>query len=243
MRNVAATPSSAFGPGEEMTYVVRYLGLEAGTAVVTTGAPVTMGERQAWPIVALAGTESVFKLYPVRDKFVTFWDPDTHQTLGSDFLADEGGHRRRMKVVLDHAVSKAHVHRWFEGAPPADEDFDIAPGSFDMAAVAYALREKTLSVGETIAFPVFTGKHSFELRAHVEAAESLTVPAGTFSTLRVGLQVNFLGKFKTSQEMVAWLTDDPHHVPVRIDGSFLLGTLSAELIRYHRGLNGASFPP
>jgi hypothetical protein len=239
---VAASPAIAnptFGPGEQTTYLVRYFGLEAGTVEVTTGSPTEVDGTSVWPIVLLARTESVFRLYPVRDKFVTFWMPEDHRTLGSDFFANEGGRKRRLKVELDHPHGQAQVSRWNEGGAPESETFDVRPGSFDMCAVAYAVREKPMKVGDTIVLPVFTGRHAFDLTLHVETAESITVPAGTFPTLRLGIETKFGGKFQTNQEMVAWITDDDRHVLVRVDGSFALGTLNAELVAFHRGMTTA----
>ena len=42
---------SAFGPGEQLTYRVQYLGMHAGTAQVTVGAETFQWGREVLPIV------------------------------------------------------------------------------------------------------------------------------------------------------------------------------------------------
>src|SRR6476660_5409292 len=81
---------SVFGPGEQSTFKVQYLGMTAGTTTVTVGSDTQQWGSSVWPIVALAKTESVFRIYPVRDKFITYWDPKAQRSLGSDLFADEG---------------------------------------------------------------------------------------------------------------------------------------------------------
>jgi hypothetical protein len=234
--SIGAPPldGDAFGPGEEMTFSVSYFSLEAGTVDVVTGAATEMEARQVWPVIVFAETESLFKLYRVQDRFVTFWDPIESRSIGNDFAADEGGHRRRVKV--EFAGAKAQVHRWAEDRPPAQREFDIDPAACDMAAAVFRVREMALRVGDVVHVPVFTGQHSFDLVARVIAQEKLPVPAGMFDTLRLDVGVIFQGKLKTTQDIVAWVSDDERHIPVRFDGSFLLGTVSAELTTYRHGL-------
>ncbi len=237
----AAAAAPVFGPGEQMTFAVTYFTIPAGTVQATVGAPTRVRGQTVWPVVIFARTESVFSIYPVKDKFVSYFEPKLGRSIGSDFFADEGGRRRRLTVELDHAAAKGRIVRWFEDAEGTDEVWDVASGSFDMAAAAFALRNFPLAVGDEVELPVFTGHHAFTLVANAEAEEKVTVPAGTFDCRRILLKVSFLRKLETTQPMVAWMTADERHVPVRIQGSFVLGTLTADLVVYHRGLNPASF--
>src|SRR5215211_3473066 len=113
--SAAAGSISAFGPGEQSTYRVRYLGLEAGTAQITVGAQTTQWGTQVLPIVTLARSSSALSFYPIRDRFVTYWDPVSDRSVGSDLHADENRSRRRQRIQLDHQAGKATVVKQKEG--------------------------------------------------------------------------------------------------------------------------------
>lgn len=235
--SVPGAAASPFGPGERMTFEVAWFGIHAGKVQVTVGAATPLRGDRVWPIVLFARTESLFAVYPVRDRFVTFWVPGARHTLGSDFWADEGGRRRRLKVDLDHVNARARIVRDFEDAPGSDEVWPVKPGSLDMCAMMYALREHPLAVGDEIEMPVFTGRVAFALRARVEAEEPVTVPAGTFTARRMSLITDFHGGFRATGDLRVWVTADERRVPLRVDAALALGTLRGQLVEYQRGLS------
>lgn len=242
MNAPAAEKASAFGPGEQSTYAVQYLGVTAGTAQITVGAETTQWGAKVWPIVTLANTDSLMVLYPVRDKFVTYWEHSKHRTVGTDLFADEGRKKRRERTKYDHAKKIAHVMKHKEGEDPTEKSVEITPGSADVAAAAFALRNQELAVGRTFELPVFTGKKSFTLKAHVEGTEKMKTPLGERDVFRIRVQTAFSGKFESKRDLYAYLTTDRTHVPVRIEAEFILGKIVAELTDYKPGRVVAARP-
>jgi hypothetical protein len=232
----AAEPYSAFGPGEESIYKVEYLGLSAGTARITVGAEVQRGGEPVLPIVTLARSSAMLAFYPVRDKFVTYWDLCHQRTLGSELYADEGNKRRMQKIHLDHAGAKATVTRQKDGEPqPHTAVHDIQPGTLDVASASFALRNLPLSLGAQFDLPIFTGQRSFVMRARVERKERIKTSLGMKDTFKVRVQTGFGGKFESKRDMYAWITDDAQRIPVRIEAEFVLGRLRADLAEYRSG--------
>src|SRR3954469_5483781 len=72
---------SAFGPGEQSTYVITYLGLPAGEFQVTVGMLMRRDDHDVWPVLSVAKSE--IPVYPMNDRYVTFWDPRERQNTGS----------------------------------------------------------------------------------------------------------------------------------------------------------------
>ena len=108
--SIAATAApSAFGPGEQTTYNIEYLGLRAGTAQITVGAEMQQWGQPVWPIVAIARTDSLFSIYPVKDKFISYWSSVAQRCVGSELVADENNTRRRQRVRFDHTSKVATV--------------------------------------------------------------------------------------------------------------------------------------
>jgi hypothetical protein len=232
---MAQEGNKAFGPGEQALYRVQYLGMTAGTAQITVGAPMKQWGQQVLPIVSLAKSDPVMGVWPIKDKFVTYWQAESQRSLGSDFFVDENNKRRRQRIKMEEDGSKAHVVRQHEGAAPTEATHELPPGSMDLAAATFALRNRGLAEGQEYTYPVFTGRKSFMLRAKVEGRQRLKTALGEREVFRVKLQTDFSEKLQTRRDIVAYFTTDSSHVPVRIEADFVLGSIVAELTEYKQG--------
>jgi len=240
--NSAGDPRMAFGPGEQSIYRIAYFGVSGGTAQVTVGADTQQWGKRVWPIVVIARSDPALSFYPIRDRFVSFWEFSAGRPIGSDLRADENHKKRYQRIKLDHEGKLASVLKQKEGEQPSEDSYPIEPGSLDMAAAAFALRTKPLQVGRSFDLPVFTGHKSFRLRAMVEGTERLKTPIGEREVYRVRVQTDFSGKFQSKRDMVGYFAIDESHVLVRVEADFLLGTLVAELTSYQPGRTTAPEP-
>jgi Protein of unknown function (DUF3108) len=231
---MAQEPGKAFGPGEQSLYRVQYLGVTAGTAQITVGAPMKQWGAQVWPIVSLAKSDPTFGVWPIKDKFVSYWHSEGQRSLGSDFFVDENNKRRRQRIQMkDHRT--AHVIRQKEGAQPVEATHELPEGSMDLAGATFALRNRGISDGQEYTYPVFTGSKTFMLRAKVEGRQQLKTVLGEREVFRVKLQTDFSEKLQTKRDIVAYFTTDSSHVPVRIEAEFVLGSIVADLAEYKQG--------
>ncbi|HYV46909.1 MAG TPA: DUF3108 domain-containing protein [Myxococcaceae bacterium] len=225
----------AFGPGEQATYRVEYLGMTAGTARVTVGTEITQWGKGVLPIVSVAQSDPKLVFFPIRDKFVTYWDPAAARSIGSDLFADENGKKRRQCIKLDHQAGSATVTKQKDGQEPQESTHEIQPGTADVAAATFLMRSQDLHDGAEFNVPIFTGAKTFVMRARVEGRMTLKTPVGDREVYKIRTQTDFSGKFQSKKDMFAYLTTDPSHVPVRIEAEFLLGNIIAELTEYHEG--------
>ncbi len=231
-----AQPSSvgdAFGPGEQSSYRISYLGVTAGSVQVTVGGPLSQWGQAVWPIVATARSNSPVDVYPIRDRFVTYWDDAKQRTVGSDMFIDENRRKRRQRIRLEGSV--ATVTRQAEGQGETEEQLDVPAATLDMAAATFALRNKPLAVGEEYRFPVFTGRRCFELAATVEGLATVATPLGDREVVRVKVTTQFSGKLTAKRDLVAYFTTDARHVPVRVEAELVLGSVLGELTVYEPG--------
>ncbi|MGQ0503759.1 MAG: DUF3108 domain-containing protein [Myxococcaceae bacterium] len=233
---MAAEPEKmAFGPGEQSTYRVSFLGIGAGSAQITVGAPTQQYGRSVWPIVSLAKSDALFSIYPIRDKYVSYWEPSSQKTLGSDLFAEENRKRRRQTVRIDHAERKAYVNKTADGAQPQELTVDIEANTSDMATATFMLRNYDLQVGKSYQTPVFTGARVFPLRGTVEGITRLNVNGTDREVFKVRVQTAFTGSLESKRDLVAYFTTDARRVPVRIEADFLIGKLAADLTDYKPG--------
>ncbi len=231
---LAQETDKAFGPGEQSLYRVQYLGMTAGTAQITIGAPMKQWGQDVLPIVSLAKSDPSLGIWPIKDKFVTYWHTPTQRTLGSDFFVDENNKRRRQRIKM-LGDTQAHVVRQREGAAPTEVTHELPAGTMDVAGATFALRNKGLVVGQEYSTPVFTGSKSFVMRAKVEGQQKLKTPLGEREVLKVKVQTDFSERLKTQRDITVYFTADSSHVPVRVEADFVLGTMVADLIEYKPG--------
>lgn len=236
----SAQPSRAFGPGEQTTYKVQYLGVTAGTATVTVGAPTTQWGKSVWPIVSVAKSDPDVGVWPIRDKFVTYWEASSGRVLGSDFFADENKKRRRQRIKMDEDLKGATVIRQKEGQPPREARHELPEGTSDVAGATFRLRSEDLAVGREYAYPVFTGTKSFTLRAKVEGQQKLQTALGARDVYRVRVKTQFGGKLESKRDMTVFITTDPSHVVLRLEADFAVGALVADIVEYKAGRAVAS---
>jgi hypothetical protein len=227
--------ASAFGPGEQARYRIQYLGVTAGSAQVTVGAPMKQWGKEVWPIVSLAKSEAMAGVWPVKDKYVSYWDFGTQRVLGSDMHEDQNNKRRRVRVKLAEDGKSAQVVKQKEGETPREYTHELAEGTLDVAGATFALRNRVLEVGQEYAYPVFTGSKTFLMKAKVEARETLDTKLGKQDVYRMRVYTEFSGKLASKRDMVAWFTADARHLPVRIEAELALGSLVAELMEYQQG--------
>ncbi|MCY1015249.1 DUF3108 domain-containing protein [Pyxidicoccus sp. MSG2] len=232
-QDTSANP--AFGPGEQSQYRVKYLGVTAGTAQVTVGAPMKQFGEEVWPIIALARSQDVIGVWPIKNKFVSYWQAGGQRVLGSDLHADENGKRRRQRIKMQADGKGALVVKQKEGEQPRESTRELEQGTLDVTGATFALRNRELEVGRDYSYPVFTGSKTFTMRAKVEAREMMNTELGPREVFKLRVQAEFGGSLTSKRDMFVYLTTDPNHVPVRVEAEFALGTMVAEITDYKPG--------
>lgn len=229
-------PELPFGPAERFLFEVSYLGLPVGTIQASVAAETPLEGVATWPLIATAATHPAFILYPVKDRYVSWFDPRTRLSLGNELIASENRISRRERVRFDREENKAQVRREGGEKPRSEKLHELPLAAQDLLATFYATRAQPLEVGDVIESPIFTGNRTFTMKATVIGRERLTTKAGTFDTKRVHVEVAFAGKLASKREIRIFFTDDERHMPVRIDAEFFLGKIAADLASFETGL-------
>jgi hypothetical protein len=121
-----------------------------------------------------------------------------------------------------------------EGEPPAGNGptARVPPGTRDPLGAFFSLRAVDWDKTPEARMPVYDGKKLYELRArHVGPAESVTVPAGEFSAMRIELRVFERNRELAGTRFQLWLSRDPARTPVLIEAELPFGALRVELTR------------
>ena len=228
-------PVSVFGPGEQTTYDVSYMGITAGRAELTVGWSMEQFGREVWPLVCVGETTDLGALYPVKDRFITYWDPIERRTMGADFFVQENKHRARERYAYDFEAGQAIVTRQSPGKPTSERRYDIAQGTVDLAAAGFSLRNTPLVAGAVYELPIFTGIKLYKMKATVVGKEMLSTALGEVEVYRVTVNGDFSGKLATEGLMTLFYTADEKQLPVRAEARLVLGTVRVEAVKYEPG--------
>ncbi len=226
---------SVFGPGEQTEYEVSYMGITAGRAQLTVGWKMEQFGHEVWPLVCVGETTSIGGIWPVKDRFISYWDPLERRTVGADFFVHENKHRRKERYQYDLESKQAVVTRQMEGQEPYERRYDIEQGTVDLAAAGFGLRNTKLVPGDVHELPIFTGVKLYKMKATVVGVERLDTELGKVDVYRVTVNGDFNGRLATKGLMTLFYTADEKQLPVRAEAEFLLGKVRLEAVKYLQG--------
>jgi hypothetical protein len=236
---VISTLVGAFGPGEQTKYEVSLLGVTAGSAQVTVGWPMEQFGKTVWPLVCVGQTTNVGVIFPVKDRFISYWEPTSQQTAGADFFVDERNERRRERFTYDRAALTAVARKQKEGQAPYEKRYEMHPDTMDLAAAGFWLRNVPLSIGLEKEVPIFTGAKVYRMVVKVEGRERLATRLGELEVFRVTINGDFPGELATRSRIKVFYTADQKQLPVRAEADFALGSVVLEAISYEPGQEAA----
>jgi hypothetical protein len=224
---------SAFGPGEQSSYVLTYLGAPMGEFQVTVGMLMRRDDHDVWPILCTAKSE--IPIFIIDDKYVSYWDPHARYNVGSDFWINENRKKRREHVKLSHDEKKAYVKRGNEEGELKTTTYDITPETLDVAGATFWIRNIPLEVGKSYERHVFTGTVAFKMEATVDERTKITTARGERDVFKVHVSTEFTGQLKQKRDVVAYLSADKLQVIERVEADFILGYIRADLVHFEPG--------
>ncbi len=203
--------------GETLRYSMTILGI-AGGELTLSAVPADLHGRSTYKFEMTAlSNDFLSKFFVVRDTIVSWIDPKSFRSLRFEKHTVEGKRSRDELTEFDYEKGLAR----HEGTSVPLED-----ATLDSLSSVYYLRTLRLDTEKTIELRVFSGKpHTLEVE--IQARETLTVPAGTFPTIRVeprSTAGSLMGK-----NLVLWLTNDARKIPVQLRSRLKVGTLVGKL--------------
>jgi hypothetical protein len=217
----------AFGPGERLTFAIRYLGLRAGTAVMTVRDGEPLDGRPTWRLQTLAWSEgAVGAFFTVDDRVDSVIDAETLLPYRMEFRKHEGKKISRTEITFDHAAHTAVVVK--DGRR---EVVPIPSGTQHAFSALYFLRARpNVHVGDRVALNVHHEGKNYPVEARVNDTETLKGAWGAQPAYEVNVVMPFRGIWLNEGSMRVWVTADPRHVPLRIRAKMILGSIVAELL-------------
>ncbi len=226
---------NAFGPGEKLTYTVRYGFVKGGEGCFSVVDTVIDGRHTNHVTVAGRTTGVADFFYEVRDSYETFLDRETQLPVLSKRNIKEG--RYRYNDVVSYDRDNNLMNKWVKKRNnPVETKIQEAPERImDIVGAFYHARnnafDSRLMVGDTIYYKTFFSNEVFDLNIRYDGTENLKTPLGTKTCYKFTPVTEVGRSFKSSEDMHLWVTADANRVPVRIKFDMTVGSFTIDLIK------------
>lgn len=222
--------NTAFKAGEVVTMKVFYstLGayIGAGEATFST----TLERFNGKPVYHCVGVGKSYSFFDnffrVRDRYESYIDTAT--LLPYKFIRDidEGGYKKYNNVSFNHkektAVSTTGV-------------YNITECIQDVVSAVYYARNidfDKYKPGDKIPFDMFLDDEVYHLYIRYMGKEKVKTRYGKFRAIKFKPLLVKGTMFEGGEKMVAWVSDDPNHLLLRVESPIVVGSVKVDMMGY-----------
>jgi hypothetical protein len=228
--NFCGTRNVSFNVGEEVSFTVYYavagIYVNAGTATFTSTLE-TMNNRQVYHITGEGKTNSSYDwIYKVRDKYETYIDTGTMQPLKFIRNVNEGGYKKYQNVTFNKTANTAIT---------TDGVFKVPACIQDVVSSMYYARNidfSQLRPEDKIPFSMFLDNEVYNMYIRYLGKETIKTRYGKFNTIKIKPLLLKGQIFEGGENMTVWITDDPNHIPVRVESPLVVGKIKVDMMSY-----------
>ncbi len=165
--------------------------------------------------------------YPVRDYVrAELDDPENFYPLLYRIQTVEGSHKKDREVRFSRAEGKAVYIDHLKGTR---KKYKIPEQVHDPLSAFFRIKEMPLDVGKSVYINIFDSKKLWRVEVKVLRKERITVPAGTFDTVKIQPLMKSEGIFDAKGNIFIWLSDDERRIPVKVRSKITIGSMTVLL--------------
>ncbi|HEX6251679.1 MAG TPA: DUF3108 domain-containing protein [Gemmatimonadaceae bacterium] len=220
-----ASTDVPFGPGERLTFDVRFGPVRVGNAAMEVRDFTAIRGRRAYHTQFTLRGGTFF--YKVNDVLQSWIDTETLSSLR--FVQDlEQGSRERERRFEIYPDRRVFVEASSEN-PVEQESVD---NPLDDASFLYFIRTVSLNVGEQHEFNRYFRPDRNPVTIRVLRRERVTVPAGSFDAVVLRPTIKSRGIFAEGGQAEVWISDDERRLVLQIRSRLSFGSISLHLRSY-----------
>jgi hypothetical protein len=208
-----------FHVGEYNEYDLKFGAITVGSGSLSVLGPETLRGREVIRLrYAIDGGIPFFRVHDVME---SWFDPVRMHSLR--FTQDLNEGPKRYDRLFDFYPDESVV---VERGKPREPS---VAQPLDDAAFIFFVRTLPLEVGQTLSFSRYFRPDANPVTIKVLRRESITVPAGTFSTIVIQPIIKTSGIFSEGGRAELWLSDDSTHKLIQMKARLSFGSLSLYL--------------
>jgi Protein of unknown function (DUF3108) len=222
--------NTSFASGEKITYTVFYnvagLYVNSGNASFSNTLE-KMGGKTVYHVVGEGATNSSYDwIYKVRDKYESYIDTGTLQPLKFVRNIQEGGFKKYENISFSRNTNTAVTSGGVYKVPDCVQDV--------LSAIYYArnINFDKYKPGDKIPFSMFLDNEVYDMYIRYMGKEQVKTKFGKFKAIKFKPLLIQGTIFKGGEKMTVWVTDDPNHIPVRVESPIVVGTIKADMMDY-----------
>jgi hypothetical protein len=237
--------NDSFQRGEQIEYLVHYLGLSAGTAKVNVDPRCyVLNNRICYRVEVLGQTVGAAgAMYKVNDTWRSYVDSTAFITHRFFRHLEENNYRREELTDFNPLTNVATMKYEQYGTkdPPNKprqkgvKTFTAPQYAQDLVSGYYYLRTidfNQLKEGEIITIPGVLENESYTLSIRYKGKETVRTKFGKINAHRLVPIMPKNGLFNGESSIRFWVSDDKNRVPVRIEADMFVGKVVCEIRDY-----------
>lgn len=220
--------NTAFQPGEQLLYKVKYGLIPGGYAKMTIDTE-EIGYGWYYAVSAIAHTTGlVSKFANVWDKYETFIDIATGLPIRATRNIKENKYRKFNELIFNRNANKVSSLNTGE--------HKIPPGTMDILSAFYFARrhifKKEMTKNDVINITTFFDEELFIVKIRYKKTEKIRTAFGRIKCLKFVPVIEKGGPFKKEKQLQVWFSDDGNFIPVKIRLKLGVGKLKCDLKEY-----------
>jgi hypothetical protein len=223
-------PNHAFQAGESITYRVYYtlagVYIAAGEATFSC----TLEKLNDKPVFHVTGEGKTFSFYDnffrVRDKYESFIDTSNLQPLKFIRSVNEGNFKKYENVSFNKTAHTAITNSGVFKTPNCVQDV--------LSSMYYArnINFNDYKANDTIPFSMFLDNQVYNLYIRYLGKEIVKTKYGKFRAIKFKPLLIKGTIFEGGEKMTVWVSDDPNHIPVRVESPISVGSVKVDMMDF-----------
>jgi hypothetical protein len=220
----------AFQQGEQINYIIFYnvigLYVHAGDASFVTTVE-RFNNKPAYHFVGVGNSNSSYDwIFKVRDRYESFTDTATLKPFKFIRNIDEGGYKKYENVTFNHETNTAVSNQGVSKIPECVQDV--------ISSVYYArnIEFDKYKTDDKIPFKMYLDNEVFDMYIRYLGKEIIKTKYGKFRAIKFKPLLLKGTIFEGGEKMNVWVSDDPNHIPLRIESPIAVGNIKVDMMGY-----------
>ncbi|WP_051347896.1 DUF3108 domain-containing protein [Asinibacterium sp. OR53] len=222
--------NQAFQAGESITFNVFYsvigLYINAGSASFSVSLE-HLNNKAAYHVIGNGSSNSSYDwIFKVRDRYETYIDTTNLQPLKFIRNIDEGGYKKSENIIFNQAANTATTPNGVFKVPNCIQDV--------LSSIYYArnIDFNRYKPDDKIPFAMFLDNEVYNLYLRYMGKEVVKTKYGKFRAIKFKPLLVKGTLFQGGEKMTVWVSDDPNHIPLRIESPIVVGSIKVDMMQY-----------
>jgi len=222
--------NTAFNAGENVIYNVFYsvagIYVNAGTATFSLSLE-KVNNKTCYHVIGDGKSNSSYDwIFKVRDRYESYFDTTNLQPVKFIRNVDEGGYKKNENITFNQKTNTAVTTKGVFKVPNCVQDV--------LSSIYYArnIDFSKYKADDKIPFDMFLDNEVYHLYVRYLGKETVKTKYGKFRAIKFKPLLVKGTLFEGGEKMTVWVSDDPNHIPIRVESPIIVGSIKIDMMQY-----------